>query len=115
MRLRKGVGFFAYAIVAASPIERLPSQRKAGHPDVRRKDLHVLHPHVADRETEVRYVFCLRNAAVVIGLFFLQMSLADLRTTLDACWRASSRLRVVVSSSGMESTRKEVARSRARS
>src|SRR5271166_5183761 len=82
VRLRQCVGFFAYSIVAASPIEWFPSQRKSGHTDIRRKDLHVLHTHVANRETKVRYVFGLRNAAVVVGLFFLEMSLADLRPIL---------------------------------
>src|SRR5271169_6892834 len=82
VRLRQCVRFFAYSIVAASPIERLPGQRKAGHTDIRRKDLHVLNPHVANRETKVRYVFSLRNAAVVVGLFFLEVSLTDLRPTL---------------------------------
>ena len=52
VRLRQGIGFFAYSIVAASPIERLPSQRKAGHTDIRRKDLHILNPHVANRDTQ---------------------------------------------------------------
>src|SRR5208283_5796896 len=79
MRLRNSVGFLAYSIVAASPIEWFPSQRKAGHTDIRRKHLHVLHPHVADGDTQVRYVFGLRNAAVVLGLLFLEMSLPDLR------------------------------------
>ena len=81
-RLRQCVGFFAYEIVAASPIERLPGQRKAGHTDIRRKDLHVLNPQVADRDTEIRDVFGLRDAAVVLGLFFFEVSLADLRPIL---------------------------------
>src|ERR1019366_844925 len=81
-RLRQSVGLFAHSIVAASPIERFPSQCKAGHTDIRRKDLDVLDPLVANRETKVRYVFGLRNAAIVLGLFFLEMSLADLRAIL---------------------------------
>src|ERR1019366_2878971 len=82
VRLRQCVGFFAYAIVAASPIEWLPSQRKAGHTDVRRKDLHILNPHIANCDTEVRYVLGFGEAAVVVGLFFLEVSLADLRPIL---------------------------------
>jgi len=82
MRLRQSVGFFAYSIVTTSPIEWLPSQRKAGHTDVRRKDLHVLNPHIANCDTEVRYVLGFGDAAVVVGLFFLEVSLADLRATL---------------------------------
>src|SRR5579864_1725002 len=81
-RLRQCVRFLAYSIVAASPIEWLPSQRKAGHTDIRGKDLHVLDPHVANRNTQVRYVLCLRNAAVVVGLFFLEVSLTNLRPIL---------------------------------
>src|ERR1700758_3450302 len=89
-RLRQCVRFLAYTIVAASPVEWFPSQRKAGHTDIRRKDLHVLNPHIANRETKVRYVFGLRNPAVVLGLLFLEVSLADLRAILR---RLLARLR----------------------
>ena len=59
-----------------------PKSRKTGHTDVRRKDLHVPNPHVANRETKVRYVFGFGDAAVIVGLFFLKVSLADLWPTL---------------------------------
>src|SRR5690348_6691039 len=80
--LRQCVRFLTNSIAAASPIEWFPSQCKASHPDVRRKDLHVLNPHIADRETKVGYVFRLRNAAVVLRLLFLEVRLADLGTIL---------------------------------
>src|ERR1700758_1900493 len=66
-RLRQRVGFLAYSIVAASPIEWLPSQRKASHTDVGRKDLHILNSHIADCDTEVGYVLGFGDAAVVVG------------------------------------------------
>src|SRR5579864_340469 len=81
-RLRQCVRFLAYSIVAASPIEWLPSQRKASHTDVGRKDLHILNSHIADCDTEIGYVLGFGDAAVVVGLFFLQMRLADLRPAL---------------------------------
>ena len=81
VRLRKSVRFLPHAIVSASPIEWLPRHRKARHPDVRRKNLHILNPHIADCDPEVRNVLGFGDAAVVVSLFFLEVSLPDLRTT----------------------------------
>src|SRR5579872_378693 len=82
VRLRQSVGFFPYLIVATPPIERLPSQRKASDAYVGRKNLYVLNPHVTDGDAEVRDVLSFGDAAVVVRLLFLQVSLADFRAIL---------------------------------
>ena len=62
-------------VVAASPVERLPSQKKTRRGNILRKNLHIIDPLIAHLETQVRDVFGLRETPVILGLLFFQTRL----------------------------------------
>ena len=65
-------------VVAASPVERLLGQEKAGRGNILRKNLHVVDSLIAHLKTQVRNVFGFCEAPVVFRLFFFQVRLASL-------------------------------------